>query len=87
MAEESAAVCVRESVQGVGQGGHELCSCAGCRLTQMRFEFGKRRFDRIEVGAVGWQVAEFDASGAEKGCHPLDLVRGQIIQNQRVASL
>jgi len=53
----------------------------------MRFEFGERRFDRIEVGAIGWQVAKFDAFGPKQGCYSLDLVRGQIIQNQRIASL
>jgi len=87
MTEEGATICGREGCQGVGHGTHELFSGAGCCLTQMRFEFGKRRFDRIEVGAIRRQIAQFDASGPQKGFHPMDFVRGQIVQNQRVARM
>jgi len=53
----------------------------------MRLEFGERRFDGIEVGTIGRQVTQSDASSLENLRYSLDLVGGQIVQNQRVASL
>jgi len=84
---ESAAVCGREGVQGVGNRGDQFFQRPGGGLSQMGFEFGKGRLDRVEVGTVRWQVAKLNALGAEQGFHPVDLVRGQIVQYQRVAGL
>ena len=53
----------------------------------MRFEFGKGQFDRIEVRAVRRQVAKLDAPGLEQSRDALNLVRGEIVQNQRVSGL
>lgn len=53
----------------------------------MRFDFGKSRFNGIEVWTVRWQVAKRDAPGSEQGFDALNFVRGQIVQNERVPGL
>lgn len=45
----------------------------------MRLELGKGVFDRIEVGTVGRQIAEFGAAGFNGLPHACDLVGGQIL--------
>jgi len=84
---ESAAICGRESVQGFGDCGDQVFPGSRRRLTQMRFDFGKGQLDGIEIGAVRWQVAKLDALGSEQRFDALNLVRGQIVQNERVSSL
>ena len=80
MTKESGAMLGCEGVQRTGQGRLEFVHVTSRRLAQMRFEFGKGQFDRIEVGAVRWQVAQFDALGLKQRLNALDLVRAQIVQ-------
>jgi len=53
----------------------------------MGFEFGEGQFNRIEVRTVGWQITQTHASVGENLAHALDLVRGQIVQNERIARM
>lgn len=65
MTEESAAICVREGVQGIGNGGEQVFQGSRRLPAQMRFEFCKGQFDGVEVGAVRRQVAKRDTLGLE----------------------
>lgn len=87
MAKESAAVCNREGVQGIGDGGDQVFQGSCRRPSQMRFKFGKGQFDGIEIRAVRRKVAKLDVLGLQKRRHALNFVRGQIVQNQRVSGL
>jgi len=53
----------------------------------MGFEFRESQFNRIEVRTVGRQITQAHASIRQHLAHALDLVRGQIVQNERVARL
>lgn len=53
----------------------------------MCLELGERWLDGIEVGTIGWQVAQFDAAGSKNLFDGLHLVRGQIIQDQHIARM
>src|SRR5216684_524836 len=57
----------------------------GRRLAQMGLEFGKSQFNRIEVGAVRRQVTEANPASREQPGDVLDFVRGQVIEDERVA--
>ena len=53
----------------------------------MRFEFGKGQFDRVKIGAVGWQVAQAHAPVREDLADALDFVGGQVVQDEGVTPL
>ena len=50
----------------------------------MRFEFGESQFDRIEIGAVGRQVADAHASGRRATVDMGDFMGGEVVEDQRV---
>ena len=58
---------------------------AGGPLTQMRFEFGKSQFNGIEIGAVRRQVAQTNPSSRKQPADIMDLVGGEIVEDERVA--
>lgn len=87
MAKESAAICVRESVQGIGQGRDQAFVSSRRLPPQMRFEFGKGQFDGIEVRTVRRQVPQLDAPGLEQRRNALHFVRREIVQNEDVPGL
>jgi len=51
----------------------------------VRFELGEGIFDRIEIGTVGRQKAEFGATGLDSLPDAGDLVGGQIVHDDDVA--
>ena len=51
----------------------------------MGLELGEAVFDRIEVGTVGRQIAEFGAAGFNSLPDARDLVSGQIVHDDDVA--
>lgn len=63
-----------ESVEG---------SCGG--LSQCGFELSIRLFDWIEVGAIGWQIAQRRASSLNRFFDASDFVTGEIIHDHDVA--
>jgi hypothetical protein len=50
----------------------------------MRFELGEGVLDRIEVGTVGRQIAEFHTAGLDSLSDARDLVGGQIVHNDDI---
>ena len=50
----------------------------------MRFEFGERLFNGIEVGAVRRQVADANPSSREQPTDILDFMGGEVVEDQRV---
>jgi hypothetical protein len=87
VAKESLAVGGGETIQGTGHCRLELIQRPGGRLTQMGFEFCEGQFNRVEVRTVGWQITKAHASVRKYLAYPLDLVRGQIVQDERVARM
>ena len=58
---------------------------AGSRLPQMRLEFGERQFNGIEIGAVRWQIAQTNPPNRKQPADIMDLVGGEIVEDERVA--
>ena len=56
----------------------------GC-LSQQRFEFGEELFNRIEVWAVGRQVAQLSAGSLDGFADAGDLVAGEIVHHDDIA--
>ena len=54
-------------------------------LFEQRFEFGEGLLDRIEVGAVGWQVEQLGAAAFDRLLDAGNLVAGQIIHDDDIA--
>jgi hypothetical protein len=52
---------------------------------EMSLEFGKGHFDRIEVGAVGWQEEKPGAPLLEDGFRLFALMAGQVVEDDDVA--
>ena len=52
-----------------------------------RFQFGEREFDRIEVGAVGWEKPELGAHGFDGGADLRLFVDGEVIEDDHIARL
>ena len=52
---------------------------------QVRFEFRKDLFDRIEVRAVGGQIAHLGARRLDRLAHPGHFMAGEIVQDDAVA--
>ena len=79
------AVLGGEGVESRRQGTMKIVQGAGRGLAQMRFEFGERQFNGVEVGAVRRQVADAPSLGPENPGDVLDLVGGEVIEDERVA--
>lgn len=58
---------------------------AGRCLAQMGLEFGKSQFNGIEIGAIRRQVTEANPASREQPGDVLDFVRGEVIEDERVA--
>ena len=56
----------------------------GCPLAQMGFEFGKSKFNGVEIGTVGWEVADANALIGGKLADDLDFMGGEIVEDERV---
>ena len=69
------------------RGGDEradLIEGARPRGAEQRFQFGEGQFDRIEVGAVGWEKAEMRADRFNRGAHLRLCVYRQIVEDHDV---
>lgn len=53
----------------------------------MGLEFCEGQFNRVEVRTVGWQITKAYTSIRKNLAHALDLVCGQIVQDERVARM
>src|SRR5271154_6601478 len=82
---EASAVLSRKGVKGCRHRAKKVFQGAGRRLAQVGFEFGKRQFDWIEVGAVGRQVAHAHSTSREQTVDLGDFMGGEVVQDQRVA--
>lgn len=72
-------------MQSGGQSRMQLFKATGGGLTQLPFEFGKGQLDGIEIRAVRRQIAHSGAASRQQLSNTLNFVRGQIVQNDRVA--
>jgi hypothetical protein len=66
-----------EAAEALGQGVVEIIEGAGRRVTQVRFEFGKGLFDRVEIRAISGQVAHAGSARVDEFGHGGDLVSGE----------
>jgi hypothetical protein len=82
---EASAMLSREGVEACRYRVKQVLQGAGGRLSQMCFKFGERQFDRIEVGAVGRQVADAHSTGREQTGDMGDFMGGEVVEDQRVA--
>jgi len=64
-------------IQGSGNGRLEFIQGVGGGLSQMSLEFRESQFNRIEVGAVGRQIAKAHTVFCKKLTHALNLVCGE----------
>jgi hypothetical protein len=64
---DSAALGVRYQVEELTGGFLRRVLGASGRLAQQRLELGEELFDRVEIGAARWQVAQ---AGAGRGESP-----------------
>ena len=85
MTEEGPAVLRREGGEGRCQSAIKRIQVTGRCLAQMGLEFGKSQFNRIEVGAVRGQVTEVNPASREQPGDVLDFVRGEVVEDERVA--
>ena len=51
----------------------------------MRFEFGESLFNGVEIGAIGWQVADPHPPAGKQLAHAGDFVGGKVVENEGVA--
>ena len=51
----------------------------------MRFEFGERQFNGVEIGAVRRQVANANPASRKQLADVLDFVGGEVVEDERVA--
>ena len=63
----------------------EFIESACRRLAQMCFEFGKSQFNGVEIGTVGWQVADAHPLSREQLTDVLDFVGGKVVEDDRIA--
>jgi hypothetical protein len=57
------------------------------RRAEKRFQFGEGEFDRIEVGAVGWEKPELSGHGFDGGADLRLFVDGEVIEDDHIARL
>ena len=67
--------------------GVDVLEGARARGPHERFQFGKRHFDRIEVGAVGRQKPEVCAHRVERGLDVWLVMDREVIQDDNVAGV
>ena len=58
---------------------------SGGRLSQQSFQLGEELLDRVEIGAVGRQIAQFGAGRFDRLLDAGDLVAGEIVHHDDVA--
>jgi len=56
-------------------------------VAEQLFEFAEGEFDRIQVGRIGWQVANLSARCFEGGFHTRRLVAGKVVHHHHIARL
>ena len=81
---ETPAVLSRERVEGRRYRAKQVLQGACRRLAQVGFKFGERQFDRIEIGAVGRQVADAHSTGREQTGDIGDFMGGEVVEDQRI---
>jgi hypothetical protein len=69
----------------VGDRRNECIDRSGGGLSQQSFEFGEELFDRIEVGAIGRQVAQLCTGGFDGFADAGDFVAGEIVHHDNIA--
>ena len=57
----------------------------GARGPEERFQFGKRQFDRIEIGTVGREKPELRADGFDRGADRGLFVDRQVVEDDHIA--
>ncbi len=85
MTKEGLTLCGREGVEACPQCVNQFVNRPGRHLPQMRFEFGKGQFDRIEVWTVRRQIAHTNVPSGGQFSNILDFVCGEVVQNEGVA--
>lgn len=58
---------------------------AGGGLSQVRFKFGEGLFNRVEIRAVRWQVANTDPVGREQRGDRLNFMGREVVKDEGVA--
>jgi hypothetical protein len=71
--------------KGVGDGLPEVGYGSRFGGAQRGLELGEGHFDGIEVGAVGRQAAQACAGGIDRLSDAMDLMRGQIVHDDKIA--
>ena len=54
-------------------------------FSEQCFELGERQFNRIQIGRIGWQVAQFGANRFDGLANAGNLVAGEIVHDHDVA--
>ncbi len=75
----------RDGFEEAADGLPELLFGAGRSLPKERLELGEQLLDRVEIGAVGRKVQEESAGSGDRLAHPVDLVRGEVVEHDDVA--
>ena len=84
MSEEIGAFVGFELLQRIGGGSFECIEGSRSGLAHMRLKLCEGVFDRIEVGTVGRQLAEFGTAGFNSLPDTCDFVGGQIVHDDDV---
>src|SRR4051794_20915613 len=81
---EVAAFCWREEVGDATDGLPQALDRALGGFAQQCLIFGESLFDRVQIGAVGWQINELRLSGGDRLGDAGDFVAAQIIEQDNV---
>lgn len=73
-----------DSGEGVGDCGDQGIDGSRSSLAEQSFDLGKELFDRVEIGAVGGQIAQLGASSFDRLSDSGDLVAGEIVDHDDV---
>lgn len=87
MTKKRLTVSRRKGGEAAGERALKLGERAGRSLAQLGLEFGEGHFDGVKVRAVSGQIAHGGAVGGDQLGHARDFVRGEIVQDDHVASL
>jgi hypothetical protein len=74
-----------EVSERLSDGFGEIFECSHGGLPQRCFELGERLFDRIEVGAIGRQIAQRCASLLDRFLDASDFVGWQVVHDDDIA--
>lgn len=74
-----------EAVEYGCNGVFQITHRSSSGFAKHAFEFRERQFNRIQIGAVGWQVLNLSANCFDGLAHSSDLVRWQVIENENVS--